>query len=179
MGTRTMKKEIFIIKALKTKGYDLEALIQMSDDEINSLPLAAAIIEGIHVYKARGGKTPEQIAEEIATIMMQTDDSDKEVIPEYFHQTPEQEAVMAEIEQEAAVELAEDEVEIIHIVSKPEDVAVVKEALQQKEFRSFASYTKLLKTAVPKDILDAVESTTITELIDARIAEVKAQSEQQ
>lgn len=179
MGTRTMKQDIFILKAIETKGYDIDELIKLSDKEIEALPLANKIIEGIKNHKARGGQTPDQIAERIADMMMEPVDSDVEAVPEYVEQSEEQNAVLVEITENKAAEEtvsedAEPTVEIVHEVAKQEDVETVKEALQQKEFRSFASYMKLLKSAVPDAILGSIESTVISELIDARIAEVKA-----
>lgn len=177
MGTRAMKQDIFILKAVEAKGYDINDLIELSDEQINELPLPVKILDGIKQYKGRGGKTPDQIAEQIADLMMESIDSAVEAVPEYVEQTQEQEEVLEQIAEEAIVVVPEDDtpvVEIIHEVAKQEDVDAVVEALQQKEFRSFASYMKLLKTAVPDAVLSSIESTKISELIDARIAEVKA-----
>lgn len=177
MGTRAMKKEIFMLKALKTKGYDVATLIELTEEQINELPLPAVMIDSVLAMKKRGGKTPEEIAEEIAAIMMQTDDSDVTLAPEYFQQTPEQEIAIQEMHEESKTELAEDEVQIVHEIASPEDIEVIRTALQQKEFRSVASYGKHLRSAVPASIFDSVPSLTITELIEARIKEVKAKAE--
>lgn len=220
MGIRTMKFDLFVLKTLEKKGYTLDKLIELEDAELDELNLPDKIITQIKGYKQRGGKTAQQVAEEIAALMeadsetnmeedevlstykvptevkpvvdIQTEDDAKEFIDTASrHTTPadgnvfedlgfesdEAEKLKKESDEEIA-KLSEkpEEVEIVRTLAKSEDIKIIKEALQKKELRSFASYTKLLKTEVPEAILSAVESTTLNTLIDERIAEVKASS---
>lgn len=179
MGTRAMKQDIFILKAIEAKGYNIDDLTALSDKELDALPLPVKIIEGVKLYKGRGGKSATEIAEQIADLMMEAVDSDVEAVPEYVEQTQENQEVLEKITEESVVEVQKSDepvVEIIHAEAKQEDVDAVIEVLKQKEFRSFASYMKLLKAEVPAAVLASIESTKISELIDARIAEVKADS---
>lgn len=174
-----MKEDIFTIKALESKGYDMMELITLSNEELDALPISQRLIEGIKTVKARGGKTADQIAEEIADLMSvditSTEEVDAPIVAEVYEtNTEEQDVILDEIKQEAIVEEhKEDEVVIVRIESSKEDVSTVQEVLATKEFKTFQPYIKLLQTEIPKPILDAVDSTLLTELIESRIAQVK------
>lgn len=181
MGTRAMKQDLFTIKAVQSKGYDIQKLIILSDDELDALPLPVKIIQSIKEYKIRGGKTATQIAEEIADAMINETASVEPsttveiAISEYKTNSDEQQRVIEEIQQ--SIVIPEDEIEIIRTESSQEDVDVIALALQEREFRSFAPFLKYLKSAVPSQILESVDASKVNELIDRRIAEVKAKSE--
>jgi hypothetical protein len=180
--SRAMKEDLFTIKAIQAKGYKMEDLILLSEEELEALPLSQRLIEGVKTVKARGGKTADQIAEDIADLMTQDVTSSVEVdVPQvvetYSTQTPEFIEIQEQIEEEAIVEeIAEDEVEIVRIETAPEDAETVVQVLKSKEYKSFQPYIKLLQNEVPKAILDEVDSTLLTELIEQRIAEVKAEA---
>ncbi len=202
MGIRAMKFDLFVLKAIEKKGYTVETLMELSDEELDNLNLPDKIITQIKEYKLRGGKTPQQVAEELAAIMeadSETNMQPEEVIDSYrtftvdvpdIQTSEDAEAFIErvkeelgdkvlekeEIESESTEEAKPDEVEIIRTIAKDEDIKIIKDVLAKKELRSFASYTKLLKSEVPEAILSAVESTTITSLIDSRIAEIKDKS---
>lgn len=178
MGTRAMKLDLFTIKAVESKGYNIQELIQQTDEELDTLPLSMKLIEAIKIYKQRGGKTAEEIAEEIADIMLKEDSLQHnvaEVASEYKTNTDEQQDIIEEIQ--SSVVIPEDEVQIVRAESSQEDIDTITEALKEKDFKSFASAMKHLKTAVPSQILTSVDGATVSGLIDARIAEVKAVSE--
>lgn len=211
MGIRTMKFDLFVLKALEKKGYTLDKLMELEDEVLDELNLPEKIISQIKGYKLRGGKTPQQVAEEIAALMeadSETNMEEAEVIKTYKDEVKstlvidvpdiqtEEDAKdfidkvkenlsdrvvehgdsSMKIQTDDVIDVQEQEVEIVRTLAKAEDIQIIKEALQKKELRSFASYTKLLKTEVPEAILSAVESTTLNTLIDERIAEVKASS---
>lgn len=220
MGIRTMKFDLFVLKTLEKKGYTLDKLIELSESELDELNLPDKIITQIKGYKLRGGKTSQEVAEEIAALMeadsetnmeedevlstykepvqvkpvvnIQTEDDAKEFIDTASRHVTEADGNIFEdlgFDSEEAKKLKDEsnekiaklsetvqEVEIVRTLAKAEDIQIIKETLQKKELRSFASYTKLLKTEVPEAILSAVESTTLNTLIDERIAEVKASS---
>lgn len=177
---RAMKEDIFTIKALESKGYVMDELILLSDDELDALPISQRLIEGVKTVKARGGKTADEIAEVLADLMTEDVTSSVEVdVPAvaevYETDTEEHIVVQEEIQQEIVVEeVLEDEVVIVRIESDAEDVETVVEVLNTKAYKSFQPYIKLLQAEVPKAILDAVDSTLISELIEKRIAVVKA-----
>lgn len=179
MGFRTMKQDLFTIKALEAKGYKIEDIITMSDEELDALPISTKLIEGAKLYKLRGGKTAESIAEDIADMMMRDDSASPapETIEEYKAVPEVQELV--EVKQDDEVEITEEaaEVAIIRTESKQDDIKIIKESLQRKEAKSFQPFIKHLKSEVPEAILDSVDSTVISDLIEARIAEVKAVQE--
>jgi len=176
-----MKQDLFAMKAVQAKGYDIQELIKLDDSKLDELPLPNKLIQAVKEYKGRGGKTAQQIAEEIADIMIQDEPvvepttSVDETIESYKTNTEEQQKDIEEIQ--SSVVIPEDEVEIVRTESAQEDVDAIAVALQEKEFKSFAPYMKHLKSAVPAQILTAVDSTKVNELIDIRIAEVKAKDE--
>lgn len=176
---RAMKEDIFTIKALEAKGYEMAELIKLTDAELDELPISTRLIDGIKTVKARGGKTSEQIAEQIADLMMVDVTSSDEVNVEeisavYETDTEEHIIVQEEILQEVVVDdVTDDEVAIIRIESSEEDVQIIVEVLNTKSYKSFQPYIKLLQAEVPKSILDAVDSTLISELIEKRISAVK------
>lgn len=219
MGIRTMKFDLFVLKALEKKGYTLDKLMELEDEVLDELNLPEKIISQIKGYKLRGGKTPQQVAEEIAALMeadsetnmeesevlstykddvkstiivevpdIQTEEDAKDFIEKVKENLSDRIVVQGdssisietdgtiEIKTDGTVDMQAPEVEIVRTLAKSEDIQIIKEALRKKELRSFASYTKLLKTEVPEAILSAVESTTLNTLIDERIAEVKASS---
>lgn len=173
-----MKKDIFIIKALESKGYTLDKVLAMTDDQIQKLSVPNRVITEILDYKARGATPVEVIAEKSAEVR-RIDDSTvtvaPEVIEQYVQDTEEQVSIQDEVNAEALVldPIKEDEVEIVREVADKEDLQIIKDALQDKELKTFAAYTKHLKTVVPESILADVDSTVISSLIDERIAEVK------
>lgn len=187
MGIRTMKLDIFTIKALQSKGYELEQLLALTDEEVEALPVNVTLIEGVKALRSRGGQTADALAEQIADLMMREEVEAPPVLVEEYKEVPEFEAQPEEVaEVEAAKEEADDvEVvndepateDVIRVESKGEDITIIKEALQGKEAKSFQPYIKHLKTAVPEAILNAVDSTLVSDMIEARIAEVKAQQE--
>jgi hypothetical protein len=181
MGNRTMKQDLFTIKALESKGYDMADILSMSDEELDALPISTKLIEGAKLYKLRGGVSADVIAEQIADMMMREEPAQvkPEVIQEY-QAVPETEVQVIE----AATPVLSDEevqaleeVEIIRTESNADDVQIIKESLQRKEAKTFQPFIKHLKTEVPEAILDSVDSTLVAELIEARIAEVKAAQE--
>lgn len=175
-----MKQDIFTIKAVQAKGYDIKELIKLDDSEIDKLTLPVKLIQSIKEYKMRGGKTSKEIAEEIAQIMIQESPvleniTVDEAANEYKMNTDEQQAVIDEINE--SVVIPDDEVAIVRVESSQEDISIIVSALKEKEFKSFAPFLKHLKTAVPAQILSAVDGATVNELIESRIAEVKSNSE--
>lgn len=199
MGFRTMKQDLFTIKALQSKGYDMNEILAMTDEELEALPISTKLIEGAKLYKLRGGKTAESIAEDIADLMMREESAPiKEEVIEDYKAVPlsELEGVMAvpldsdegqrilasreEIlsgESSETIEEEVQEVEIIRSESNHDDIQIIKESLQRKEAKSFQPFIKHLKAEVPEAILDSVDSTLVAELIETRIAEVKAAQE--
>lgn len=186
-----MKFDLFVLKALEKKGYVLDEVIKLSDEEIDELHLSDKIITSIKEYKQRGGLTSKEVAEELARIMELDEEThiSTEAIVEYS-EVPKPEVLeidISEMNSAEAVEFTQSvkdefvktettEEDVVRTIASPEDIKIIKEVLQKKELRSFATYTKLLKSEVPAAVLDAVESTTLNSLIDERIAEVKADS---
>ena len=182
MGIRTMKLDLFTIKALQSKGYELEQLLALTDEEVEALPISVTLIEGVKALRTRGGQTADVIAEQIADLMMREEAEVPKVLVEEYKEVPEFEAQPEEItkaqdEEAAAVETEFATEDVVRVESKGEDITIIKEALQGKEAKSFQPYIKHLKTAVPEAILNAVDSTLVSDMIEARIAEVKAQQE--
>ena len=175
-----MKLDLFTIKAIQAKGYDKDELIKLTEQELDELPLPTKIIQAVKDYKARGGKTPDQIAEELADIMLAETPTVEnvtveEVVAEYKTNTEEQQVISTEIDD--SVVIPEGEVEIVRKEASAEDIETINQALSEKEFKSFAPFLKHLKAAVPATILADVDGSKLNELIDARIAEVKAKNE--
>lgn len=189
MGFRTMKQDLFTIKALQSKGYDIDTILAMSDEEIDKLPISTKLIEGAKLYKLRGGKTPTEIAEDIADMMMRDDTPvqvKEEIIEEYTTVEPIEEVPQVlEVQDEVQVQDVPDaqeteevqEVDVIRTESSQEDIKIIKESLQRKEAKSVQPFIKHLKSEVPEAILDSVDSTVIANLIEERIAEIKALAE--
>lgn len=180
MGLRAMKQDIFAIKAVQAKGYDINELIKQDDSELDKLQLPVKLIQAVKDYKMRGGKTVQQISEEIADLMVQESATVEgitvdEAVNEYKTNTVEQQAIIEEIQ--SSVVIPEDEVQIVRTESAQDDVDIIVQALKEKDFKSFAPFLKHLKTAVPAAILSSVDGAKVNELIEKRIADVKAQAE--
>lgn len=183
MGIRTMKKDLFTIKALESKGFDMDQLLALTDEEVEALPISTKLIEGVIEIRSRGGKTADAIAEEIADLMMreETTEEHPEVLEEYQNVPEEvlevsEEIEVQDVQEEIEVQEVQEE-EVIRVESNADDVAIIKEALKGKDAKSFQPFIKHLKTEVPEAILNSVDSTLVSELIEARIAEVKAEQE--
>jgi len=179
---RAMKEDIFTIKALESKGYVMDELILLSEEELDALPISQRLIDGVKTVKARGGKSAAEIAEVLADLMTEDVTSSVEVNVEavaevYETNTEEHIIVQEEIQQEVIVEeVQEDEVVIVRVESDKADVETIVQVLDTKSYKSFQPYIKLLQAEVPKPILDAVDSTLISELIEKRISVVKAEA---
>lgn len=174
-----MKEEIYIIKAVESKGYNIKDLVLLSTDEIKSLPISYRLIEGVLAYRDAGAPSVEEIEEKIFDQKYNSDIKEVPpvVINDYVQNTEEQAVVLETIKEEAREEIPEDVIVIEQKVSDKADVDIIKDALQQKEIRSVAKYIKLLKDTVPSAILTSVDSSLINELIEARISEVKTLQE--
>lgn len=175
---KKMKIDLYIIRALESKGYELDKVIKMTDEEIDSLSLSKRIIDSIKDYKERGAKPVQEIKEQIFDDISVDDNSrivSPEVIETYKENTEEQQRVLEEVKEIAAKAnvVAEDEVVIERIESSKEDIDIIKEALQSKELKNVSAYVKHLKSVVPAAIIDAVDSTVVSRLVNERIAELK------
>ena len=177
---KQMKQDLYTIRALESKGYILDEVIKLSDEEIDKLQLSNKLLVNIKDYKSRGAKPVEVIKEKIAEDIS-VDEVSRNVAPEvieaYVVDTEEQIKVSEEV-QVIAEELApvveeEDVVVIERVEASKEDLDIIKEALKTKELKSVANYVKHLKSLVPELILSSVDSSVVSQLINERIAEVK------
>ncbi|ELW0836302.1 hypothetical protein QMU05_000148 [Escherichia coli] len=177
---KQMKQDLYTIRALESKGYILDEVIKLSDEEIDKLQLSNKLLVNIKDYKSRGAKPVEVIKEKIAEDIS-VDEVSRNVAPEvieaYVVDTEEQIKVSEEV-QVIAEELApvveeEDVVVIERVEASKEDLDIIKEALKTKELKSVANYVKHLKSLVPESILSSVDSSVVSQLINERIAEVK------
>ena len=177
---KQMKQDLYTIRALESKGYSLDEVIKLSDEEIDKLQLSNKLLVNIKDYKSRGAKPVEVIKEKIAEDIS-VDEVSRNVAPEvieaYVVDTEEQIKVSEEV-QVIAEELApvveeEDVVVIERVEASKEDLDIIKEALKTKELKSVANYVKHLKSLVPESILSSVDSSVVSQLINERIAEVK------
>ncbi|USL83723.1 hypothetical protein A4_56 [Escherichia phage A4] len=178
---KQMKQDLYIIKALRSKGYEIDEVMAMSIEEIEALPLPQRIIENAKDYKARGAKPVEVIKEKIFEDISVDEASRNvkpEVIEEYVENSEDQEKALEEVkqiveEQQESVESEEDVVVIERIEASKEDLDIIKTSLQSKELKTVAAYIKHLKAEVPEAILAAVDSSVVSRLVNERIAEVK------
>ena len=177
---KQMKQDLYTIRALESKGYILDEVIKLSDEEIDKLQLSNKLLVNIKDYKSRGAKPVEVIKEKIAEDIS-VDEVSRNVAPEviesYVVDTEELIKVSEEV-QVIAEELApvveeEDVVVIERVEASKEDLDIIKEALKTKELKSVANYVKHLKSLVPESILSSVDSSVVSQLINERIAEVK------
>lgn len=178
MEHKQMKQDLFFIKALRSKGYELEDVIKMTDQQIDRLSLSQRIIESIKDYKNRGALPVSEIKEQISndiSIDAESRNLTPEVLNQYVVNNEEQNTVLEEVKkiEEEQNPVLEDEIVITRVVSSKEDLDLIKKSLRNKELKSVSNYIKHLKAEVPEAILSAVDSTVITDLIEERIAEVK------
>lgn len=177
---KQMKQDLYTIRALESKGYALDEVIKLSDEEIDGLQLSNKLLVNIKDYKSRGAKPVEVIKEKIAEDIS-VDEVSRNVAPEiieaYVVDTEEQIKVSEEVEviaEELAPVVEEEDVVVIERVeASKEDLDIIKEALKTKELKSVANYVKHLKSLVPESILSSVDSSVVSQLINERIAEVK------
>lgn len=177
MDYKKAKFDAFVLTALSKKNYKIEELILLSDAELEALPISNKIIIAIKGYRDQGGITEKEVQKQIEKILDEdtTTNISAETI-EYIKNTPQQERTEDVIQDSFENTPDDNEVEIIHKISSKEDIDIIRDVLQKKELKSFANYTKLLKSEVPEAILTSVESTTLNSLIEERINEVKENS---
>lgn len=177
---KEMKQDLYTIRALESKGYKLDDVVNLTDEQIDGLQLSQKLITNIKSYKQRGAKPVEAIKVQIADDISIDEESRNvapEVIETYVENTPEHIEVAKEVER-VAEELAptveeEDVVVVEHVEAAKEDLDIITAALQEKELKTVANYIKHLKSSVPEAILASVESSVVSRLINERIAEVK------
>lgn len=186
MDMKQMKLDIFTIKALEAKGYVVEEVIKLSEKEIDNLPIATKLCEAIKAYVKNGAKSESQLTDTFNSERL------KESIPEqhaavlsskYIENTVEQNTVLEKIEDEvkekmseASAELEDTEHKVLDVIRtsvSTDDIKMIKDSLAKKELKTFQTYIKHLKSEIPADILNGIDSTVIAELIENRIAEVK------
>ncbi|HAO2062087.1 TPA: hypothetical protein IHJ80_005070, partial [Escherichia coli] len=80
-----MKQDLYTIRALVSKGYDLEEVIKLSEEEIDKLDLSNKLILNIKDYKQRGAKPVEEIKEQIAQDIS-VDEVSRNVPPEVIQE---------------------------------------------------------------------------------------------
>ncbi len=178
MEHKQMKQDLYFIKALKAKGYELDEVIKMTDYQLDRLSLSNRIIESIKDYKQRGALPVQEIKEQISNDISIDEESRKvspEAVSQYVENTEEQNIVLEEVKkiEEENNPVQEDEIVITRTEASKEDLDIVKESLKAKEMKTVSNYIKHLKSSVPEAILSAIDSTVISRLIEERIAEVK------
>lgn len=189
-----MKMELYLLKVLESKNIDINEVVKMSDAELDELRLSTKIVYEIKEYIKRGAKSEEEIKNEIDQEMKKPNDErfvpNAETVKQYVVQddiiaTSEEPQVKDDNINDLPVtfEASSEEDELVvqdepivvqRQINNPDNIEVIKEALNSKELKTAASYIKHLKTVVASEVLDAVDSTTITAMINERIANIKA-----
>lgn len=177
MQTRAMKADVFTIKALESKGYDVAELIKLNDKEIDELPISTRLIQLLKEYKARGGKTVQELLNEITDAML-TDSEPahaSDTIEEYKKNDNEKIDFVEELIKEKEQELVpEGEVKIVRKVASPEDIKIIQEALDKKVCKSLVTYIKHLKATVPEVILTSIDTAVLNKMIDDQLKKNKS-----
>ena len=186
MDLKQMKLDIFTIKALEAKGYIVDEVIKLSEKEIDNLPISTKLCEAIKAYVKNGAKSETVLSEtfnQARLVETISDESAAILSSKYTENTVEQNTVLEQIEDEvkekksesqSAIEDAEKKVlDVIRTSVSSNDIQMIKDSLAKKELKTFQTYIKHLKSEIPSDILDGIDSTVIAELIENRIAEVK------
>lgn len=186
MSTKIMKMELYLLKVLESKNIDIDDVVKMSSDEIDNLPLSAKVITEIKNYIARGAKSEEEITKEIEKEKEQP--SDERFVPPVdiitTYKIPEEpdvaetnstDIIETDIPQENTPVVEEkEELVVLRKFTSPEAIEELERVLNLKEYKSIAAYTKHIKTEMSEDAISEVDSETMMNMINKRIAEVKA-----
>lgn len=193
MNTHEMKKFAFTIQAVKAKGYDIEKLLALAPTEIQKLPLSNTLILALLSMQEQQSPTSYETLKDV--LHENTRSADEAVLETVTRvesdYKPEAEIVLPEITPEAEVqtevlevleeappaepvEVKKDAVvEVERKIYSAEQLGLIREVLAKKELRTAAAFMKLLSTEVPAALLKEIDGSTLTELCNERVREVK------
>lgn len=177
MDNKMLKNNLYLMKALESKGLSLEECVQMNEKEIQNLPISTKLKEFIFDTQEIPTelKTELEIKQEVKELQKTVDISgdvesvvkDYEFIPDDIKEEVRQE------EEKAKLELSEDLELVEKVIANPEVVKMINEALLSKETKSVPTYAKIIKTQIPEELLKEVDSTVVSSMINTRISEIK------
>lgn len=200
---KEIKMDLYLLKVLNSKNIDIEKVLTMSTAEIEELGLSSKIVQCIAEYKSRGAKSEDQLVRDLQQVKDSVEsfvisEEVKEALEEYKVEDHEVETVVNDVVEkvqkpvldkletedkvlESSEELKPSEqkeeksetVEVKINVPKTDVVVQVKSVLQSKVLKSHASYLKLLKSELPKEVLEQTDGNTIGTLISQRLSELK------
>lgn len=182
MNTKELKFNIFLNAALTKKGYKLEELIQLSDQELDALPISTALITGIKETRDNNFITdPVTLEKELKDQLTNNNEhapASPDILNEYKDVPHVTELKSDEVESEKPNELEVGDtvkpVEVVRVVASTSVLNKVKEALLEKDAKAVSAYTKHLKTVLTEEELSTLDPAVISDMINARIAEVKS-----
>lgn len=179
MDSKKMKQDMYLQKALISKGLKIEDVMLLNEEEIEKLEISTKIKSFILDAQSRINvvTVDEKIVKtEIKSIQKEVDTENTNTTAEEYVLTDE--SFKDEIQKEiiSAADLENKEV-VVKVSSNPEVVQMVKDILMSKSLKSVASYLKHIKQEIPNDLLNEVESTTLSTMILEHI-ESQKQKEQ-
>lgn len=181
-SVKETSKELFFITCIKNKGFDIEKLIKLSDEELDKVSLPFTIIEFIKHKKNSSVNVlkPDTLKEIIGEEQLHQESTLNEdeinVISQAY--STESEGVINERE-EIIKKITEEQTKVVVHKSQEvidynhPDIKAVQEALSKRNVRSYSRLLELLKKDVPMDLLKDVGHETLSTLINQRIADIK------
>lgn len=177
MDNKMLKNNLYLMKALESKGLSLEEAVQMNSEQIENLPISTKLKEFIFAAQETSSeiKTESEIKQEVKELQKTVDvTGDAESVAKEYEYIPDdiKEEIRKE-EEQAKLELSDDLELVEKVIANPDVVKMISEALLSKETKSVASYAKIIKTQIPEELLKEVDSTVVSSMINNRIAEIK------
>lgn len=177
MDNKMLKNNLYLMKALASKGFSLEEAVKMNFDEIENLPISTKLKEFILAAQETSTelKTELEIKQEVKELQKTVDVSGdvESLAKDYEYVSDEIKEEIRLEEEQAKLELSDDLELVEKTIANPEVVDMIRTALLSKETKSVASYAKIIKTQIPEELLKEVDSTVVSSMINVRIAEIK------
>lgn len=175
MNTQELKFNIFLTAALTKKGFKLAELVKLSDEELDKLPLSTTLIQGIKETRDNNFIVDPILLETELTVQVQNNDEHRPVDPELINEY--KDVPIVEVQEEIITEQQsnlQEVIEVERVITSTSIINKIKDALEQKEYKLVHLYVKHIKTALTEDELKTVDASMLSDMINARILEIKS-----
>lgn len=176
MDNKKLKQDLYLQKALIAKGYKVDDVMLMSEQQVDELEISSKLKDFIKDIQLRVIPVPQsedEIKNKVKELQKEPElEISKSTASAYIESDNSfQEEIKAEIVQAAEVE----DMEVVErVTSSPEVVGMIKEALESKALKTVPAYLKHIKQNIPEELLKEVDSTVISSMIQAHLEELKA-----
>lgn len=176
MDNKNLKQDLYLQKALISKGLDVNAVILMTSMEVEKLEISNKLKGFIYDIQQRAipvTHTEDEIKNKVKELQKEPEVEVSASTAEAYVESDNsfKEEIAAEIVQAAE---QEDKEIVERLSSNPDVVVMIKEALSSKALKTVPAYLKHIKQHIPEELLKEVDSTVISSMIQAHIEESKS-----